>query len=91
MINKDDIELMNVSYEIVGADEIDVSPSKWSIKSAMTQLPDATKKVFSMFVVEGYSHADIADELGITVNTSKWHVKTAKKKLKEIISDNSNN
>lgn len=86
MINKDDIELMNVSYEIVEAEEIDSSPAKWSVKAAMTELPEATRKVFSMFVIDGYSHSDIADELGITVNTSKWHVKTGKQKIKEILS-----
>ena len=85
MMSKEDIELMNVSYEIVGENEIDVSSPKYSVKSAMGELPEATKKVFSMFVIDGYSHSDIADELGITVNTSKWHVKTGKQKIKEIL------
>jgi RNA polymerase sigma factor (sigma-70 family) len=34
-------------------------------------LPDGYRIVFNMFAIEGYSHKEIADTLGVTENTSK--------------------
>ena len=48
-------------------------------------LPKATKLVFNLFAIDGYSHKEIAQQLNISANTSKWHVKEARKKLKEQI------
>jgi RNA polymerase sigma factor (sigma-70 family) len=49
-------------------------------------LPPATKEVFGLFALEGYKHEEIAEQLKISVGTSKWHVATAKEKLKALIS-----
>jgi RNA polymerase sigma-70 factor (ECF subfamily) len=40
--------------------------------------------VFMMFF-KGYSHKDIAEQLDICVNTSKWHLSEARIKLKKYI------
>ena len=48
-------------------------------------LPPVTRTVFNMFVFEGFSHREIAEEMGITENTSAWHVNSARSKLKELI------
>lgn len=45
-------------------------------------LPDATRAVFIMFIMEGMSHSEIASSLGITVGTSKWHLHNGRKMLK---------
>lgn len=37
----------------------------------VSELPAGFRTVFNMYVVEGYSHQDIADALGISVNTSR--------------------
>jgi len=47
------------------------------------QLPPTGRAVFSMNVVEGYTHQEISEMLGINVNTSKWHLAEAKKQLRE--------
>lgn len=49
------------------------------------QLPAATRAVFSLYVLEGYNHREIADALGISEGTSKWHLSDGKKKLREMI------
>jgi len=49
------------------------------------KLPFTTKVVFNLFAIEGFSHIDIAKELGMSVGTSKWHVNNARKRLKEWI------
>ena len=51
----------------------------------MHKLPFTSKVVFNLFAIEGYSHAYIAKELGMSIGTSKWHVNNARKRLKEWI------
>jgi RNA polymerase sigma factor (sigma-70 family) len=51
-------------------------------------LPEATKKVFNLFAIDGYSHKEIGEMLSISEGTSKWHLNAARQKLKEYI-DNS--
>ena len=46
------------------------------------QLPDGYRVVFNMFVIEGYKHNEIAEQLGITVSTSKSQLFKAKKVLR---------
>jgi RNA polymerase sigma-70 factor (ECF subfamily) len=50
-------------------------------------LPPMSRTVFNMFVFEGFSHKEIADQLGISENTSAWHVNSARAKLKEAIKE----
>lgn len=45
-------------------------------------LPPRAKIVFNLFVMEGYSHQEISEELGISVGTSKSHLFDAKNILK---------
>ena len=49
------------------------------------KLPTESKKVFVLFAIDGYSHKEIAEMLGISDGTSKWHVSFARKKLRELI------
>jgi len=53
------------------------------------QLPPATYKVFLLYLVEGFKHKEIAEQLGISVGTSKWHLAEAKKAMQLIINSNS--
>jgi RNA polymerase sigma-70 factor (ECF subfamily) len=45
-------------------------------------LPDGCKIVFNLFVIEGYSHKEIAQALNISEGTSKSQLNVAKNKLK---------
>ena len=46
------------------------------------KLPKATRHVFNLYALEGCSHNDIAEQLGISVGTSKWHLSNARSMLK---------
>lgn len=48
-------------------------------------LPNATRTVFNMYVMEGFTHREIGDMLGISEGTSKWHLSEGRKILKEKI------
>ena len=45
------------------------------------------KQTFLVSPAEGFSHKEISQSLGITVETSKWHTKMARKKLKDILAN----
>ena len=49
------------------------------------KLPDSSRAVFNLYVIEGYKHAEIGELLGITEGTSKWHLSKAKKELRAAI------
>jgi RNA polymerase sigma factor (sigma-70 family) len=48
-------------------------------------LPDATRAVFNMYVMEGFAHKEIGKLLGISEGTSKWHLSEGRRILKEKI------
>ncbi len=58
-----------------------------SLLSIVRTLPPATQAVFNLFVLDGYSHKEIAAMAGISEGTSKWHLNQARKKMKEMISN----
>jgi RNA polymerase sigma factor (sigma-70 family) len=49
----------------------------------IAQLPEISGKVFNLYVIEGYNHKEIGDLLGFSEGTSKWHLSTARKALRE--------
>ncbi|MBK8919910.1 MAG: RNA polymerase sigma factor [Saprospirales bacterium] len=53
------------------------------ILKAVSALPPVSQQVFRLYAIEGYSHAEIADNLSISEGTSKWHLSTARQKLRE--------
>lgn len=55
------------------------------LKKLLNQLPKATCVVFNLYAIDGYSHKEVSEKLGITVETSKWHVKEARKKLRYLL------
>lgn len=44
-------------------------------------LPPATRAVFSLYAIDGYKHAEIAEMLGTDESTSKWHLVQARQRL----------
>ena len=56
------------------------------IMKAVNTLPPMTKEVFRLFAIEGYAHAEIALALNMSEGTSKWHLSSARQKLRELLS-----
>jgi RNA polymerase sigma-70 factor (ECF subfamily) len=48
-------------------------------------LPNSTRTVFNMYVMEGFSHKEIGKALGISEGTSKWHLSEGRRQLKDKI------
>jgi RNA polymerase sigma factor (sigma-70 family) len=55
--------------------------------SLIHELPLGYRTVFNLYAIEGYSHSEIGDLLGITVSTSKSQLNRARNLLKQKIAD----
>ncbi len=55
------------------------------LRDMVENLPVGYRTVFNLFAIEGYSHQEIADLLGITESTSKSQLNRARNTLKEKI------
>ena len=51
----------------------------------MQQMPPGFRAVLNLYIMEGYTHQQISEELGISVGTSKSQLNRAKKYLKELV------
>jgi len=56
---------------------------KKEILDIVHDLHKSTRLVFNLFVMEGFTHKNIADSLNISTGTSKWHLNNARTILKQ--------
>jgi RNA polymerase sigma-70 factor (ECF subfamily) len=57
------------------------------IMDSIQKLSPSYRTVFSLFVLDGYSHKEIADELNISEGTSKSNLAKAKRNLRKLLED----
>lgn len=57
------------------------------IVECISELSPQYRMIFNMFVIYGYKHAEIAEELSISVGTSKSNLNKAKQQLKKIMTN----
>jgi len=55
------------------------------VRKAMEQLPDGSRLIFSLYLLEGYDHREIARILNTSESNSKSQYMRAKRKVKEIL------
>ncbi|MEJ8800946.1 RNA polymerase sigma factor [Pontibacter sp. H249] len=71
-------------------DETFEDDSEWKVekvRKAIMKLPDGYRVVLSLYLLEGFDHAEIGEILGVTESTSKSQYSRAKKKLLEIMKE----
>jgi len=56
----------------------------------ITEMPEGYRAIFNLFVIEGYSHKDISQMLGISEVTSRSQLSRAKNWLQAKIKENEN-
>ncbi len=61
--------------------------SEKEILAAVQQLTPAYRTVFNLFVIEGFSHREIAEQLDITESTSRSNLVKARLKLQDMLKD----
>ncbi|RTY95959.1 RNA polymerase sigma factor [Flavobacterium sp. GT3R68] len=80
------LELVNDN--IIDDVEIDIDDEAISIDYLMKiiqELPDRYRLAFNLYAIDGYSHKEISEMLGITIGTSKSNLSRARMILKEKI------
>jgi RNA polymerase sigma-70 factor (ECF subfamily) len=55
------------------------------VQHAMEKLPEGYRVVFSLYLLEGYDHGEIAQIMSISEATSKSQYSRAKQKIKDIL------
>ncbi len=72
-------------FDFTESEEEAISPEM--LLDCIGQLPTGYRTVLNLFVYEGKSHKEIAEILGISVNTSKTQFFKAKKMLKQLLEE----
>ncbi|MBJ6368208.1 RNA polymerase sigma factor [Snuella sedimenti] len=82
-------KVFNITNEnTIEDNEIEIDEDSYSIDyllKIIQELPDRYRLVFNLYVLDGYSHNDIAGMLNINVGTSKSNLARARQILKKTI------
>lgn len=80
-------ELINL--DLINDEETDMRYdfSIHELLDALNKLPEHHRLVFNLYVIDNYSHRQIAEKLNISEGTSKSHLARARKKLQTILND----
>jgi len=74
-----------LNYEQADSFSVEAELSAREILELLDQLPNGYRTVFNLYVLEGFKHHEIADTLGISINTSKSQLILAKEKLRNLL------
>lgn len=80
------VEISNIEIKSTVTVEDDLAAQ--DILKLLEKLPTGYRTVFNLYVVEGFKHREIAEQLGISINTSKSQLILAKKKLRALVTQN---
>lgn len=79
-------ENLDNAFEVSSTDSNALSQINHDELLALVQrLPSGYKMVFNLFVIDGYSHEEIAQQLQISVGTSKSNLSRAREALRKMI------
>jgi RNA polymerase sigma-70 factor (ECF subfamily) len=80
------IEISNIELKTTINAEDDLMAA--DILELLDKLPTGYRTIFNLYVLEGFKHREIADLLGISINTSKSQLILAKKRLQSMMEAN---
>jgi len=78
-----DSQIADATSESIDEEELKLSVER--VKKAMSQIPEGARVIFSLFLFEGYNHAEISEILHISESTSKTQFMRARLMVKEIL------
>jgi len=71
--------------DVSGDETILAQETELLIRMKICQLPEQKRRIYEMHREQGMTYEDIASELGISVNTVKYHMKSILKELRETL------
>ena len=78
------LDISHVNYEPASETVLD-HLAEQEIIAAIQLLPPSYRMVFNLFVIEGFRHEEISNQLNISVGTSKSNLNIARNKLKKML------
>lgn len=78
------LDISHGHYEAINENVLDQLAEE-DIIAAIQRLPPSYRMVFNLFVIEGFKHEEIANQLNISVGTSKSNLAIARNKLQKTL------
>jgi len=78
----------NIRYDVADQDEDDwemITDKVAQVKSAINKLPESSRLVINLYLIEGYDHDEIAEILDIAPGTVRVQYMRAKQRLIELM------
>ncbi|MCE3281199.1 MAG: polymerase sigma factor [Bacteroidetes bacterium] len=82
---KQNIDLDSVEFMLPSSNYMSESFAAKDLLKIIQTLPTGFRTVFNLYAIEGYSHKEIGEMLGISEGTSKSQYSRAKSHLQKII------
>lgn len=80
--HQDNVPMDSVEYLVETNSYILEGLQETDLLKLINEMPEGYKVVFNLFAIEGYSHKEIAEHLGVSENTSKSQYSRARGYLK---------
>ena len=78
------LDISHIQYE-TSAENVFDKIGEQEIIAAIQLLPPSYRMVFNLYVIEGFKHEEIANQLNISVGTTKSNLAIARNKLKKML------
>lgn len=78
-------DIDDVGYALDSGISVDGNINAEELMGILQKIPAGYRVVFNMFAIEGYSHKEIADQLGVSESTSKTQFLRAKAFLIKVL------
>ena len=79
------IALEEVPDDLMAQNDLLDSLDAHAVISLIQQLPPGFRAVFNLFAIEGYSHREISEQLGVSESTSRSQYTRAKKAMQKLV------
>lgn len=85
-----DTEYSSVQNSHFNMDFTESKMDSQEIYKMIQSLPDTTREVLNLFAIDGFSHREVAEMLGMSEESSRWHLHKARKMMSEKIEKQNN-
>ena len=80
-------DITHAEHTTVSGEDAISNYSAKEILSIIQKLPPSYRAVFNLYAIEGYSHREVAEKLGISESTSRSNLVKARTKLKALLTE----
>ncbi len=81
-----DMDIEKAEHKVADPSVVD-ELTKEEILSLLRELPEMLRIIFNMYEIEGYSHNEISEQLGIPSSTCRTYLARAKQRLRDKITE----